>query len=49
MNDCWVNIDRKVYNVTKLLKEHPGGSRVLLDAAGTGQDAKDIFEGQQHS
>uniref|UniRef100_A0A0A9YCV1 Cytochrome b5 n=1 Tax=Lygus hesperus TaxID=30085 RepID=A0A0A9YCV1_LYGHE len=40
-NDCWIIIDNKVYNVSKFLHTHPGGSSVLLRAAGT--DSSDEF------
>lgn len=29
-SDCWVVIDKKVYNVTDFLVEHPGGDEVLI-------------------
>lgn len=25
-NDCWVVVDKQVWDVTELLEEHPGGS-----------------------
>lgn len=38
--DCWVTLyNRKVYNVTEFLEEHPAGSEVILEYAG-----KDITE-----
>ncbi|XP_061318056.1 acyl-CoA (8-3)-desaturase-like [Pezoporus flaviventris] len=37
----WLVIDRKVYDVSKFSKRHPGGSRVLSHYAG--QDATDAF------
>uniref|UniRef100_A0A8D1G282 Acyl-CoA (8-3)-desaturase n=1 Tax=Sus scrofa TaxID=9823 RepID=A0A8D1G282_PIG len=37
----WLVIDRKVYNVTKFTRRHPGGSRVISHYAG--QDATDPF------
>ncbi|KAB2067266.1 hypothetical protein ES319_A09G215300v1 [Gossypium barbadense] len=33
--DCWLIINDKVYDVTKYLKDHPGGDEVLLSATGT--------------
>ncbi|XP_048162702.1 acyl-CoA (8-3)-desaturase-like [Corvus hawaiiensis] len=37
----WLVIDRKVYDVSKFSKRHPGGSRVISHYAG--QDATDAF------
>ncbi|SCW03307.1 LAFE_0G07536g1_1 [Lachancea fermentati] len=38
--DCWVSLyQRKIYDVTRFLNEHPGGSQALLDYAG-----KDVTE-----
>ncbi|MBA0856651.1 hypothetical protein Goshw_001238 [Gossypium schwendimanii] len=45
--DCWLIINDKVYDVTKYLKDHPGGDEVLLSA--TGNDATDDFEDVGHS
>lgn len=33
-NDCWIIVEGQVYDVTKFLKEHPGGSKVILKLAG---------------
>jgi len=33
-SDLWVVIHGKVYDITKFVEEHPGGSEVLLDVAG---------------
>jgi cytochrome b5 len=49
MGDCWIIIDSKVYNVTSFMTEHPGGSLKLMDAAGTGRDAKALFDEVDHS
>mmetsp|Transcript_9628 Transcript_9628/g.14919 ORF Transcript_9628/g.14919 Transcript_9628/m.14919 type:complete len:138 (+) Transcript_9628:198-611(+) len=51
--DCWIIVGNsstggpKVYDVTKYLNDHPGGSEVLLDTGG--QDADDFFEDIGHS
>ncbi|XP_074580054.1 cytochrome b5-like [Curcuma longa] len=45
--DCWLVICGKVYDVTKFLKEHPGGDEVLL--LSTGKDATHDFEDVGHS
>uniref|UniRef100_A0A8C8EDS6 Cytochrome b5 heme-binding domain-containing protein n=1 Tax=Otus sunia TaxID=257818 RepID=A0A8C8EDS6_9STRI len=37
----WLVIDRKVYDVSKFSRQHPGGSRVISHYAG--QDATDAF------
>ncbi|XP_015280412.1 PREDICTED: fatty acid desaturase 1-like [Gekko japonicus] len=37
----WLVIDRKVYDITRFHKRHPGGSRVICSYAG--QDATDPF------
>ena len=46
-DDCWIVIDNMVCDVTKFLKEHPGGSAVILDFAG--QDATESFNDVGHS
>ncbi|KAH3671796.1 hypothetical protein WICMUC_004554 [Wickerhamomyces mucosus] len=41
--DCWVSIyNRKIYNVTEFLDEHPGGSGYILEYAG--QDITEILQ-----
>lgn len=33
-DDCWIIIENKVYDVTKWLPKHPGGSVMILNLAG---------------
>lgn len=40
-------IDKKVYNVTSFLDEHPGGEDILVDSSG--RDATREFEDVGHS
>ena len=44
---CWLAIHDKVYDVTRFLKEHPGGVDVLLEQAGS--SASEPFENVGHS
>ena len=34
VDDCWIIIENKVYDVTKWLPKHPGGSMMILNLAG---------------
>lgn len=34
-NSAWVQVGNKVYDVTDLIYEHPAGSRLILQNAGT--------------
>jgi cytochrome b5 len=49
--DCWIILgespNKKVYNVTDYLDEHPGGAEVLMEFAGA--DADEMFEDIGHS
>lgn len=45
--DCWLVVGGEVYDVTKFLKEHPGGEETLIDV--TGVDAKSDFDDVNHS
>ncbi|OQS07880.1 cytochrome b5 [Thraustotheca clavata] len=49
--DCWLIIgeanEKKVYDVTKYLDDHPGGPEIILDLAG--RDANEEFEDIGHS
>ncbi len=40
-NDCWLIIERKVYDVTKFIPDHPGGEQQIVPYCG--QDATDAF------
>ncbi|XP_012237468.1 cytochrome b5 isoform X3 [Bombus impatiens] len=46
-NNCWIVIHDFVYDCTELLKNHPGGSDVILEYAG--RDATLPFIGTGHS
>ncbi|KAJ4486303.1 FMN-dependent dehydrogenase-domain-containing protein [Lentinula aciculospora] len=39
---CWVIINKRVYDVTDFLQEHPGGSNIILKYAG--RDATNAYE-----
>uniref|UniRef100_A0A8C9DU97 Cytochrome b5 n=1 Tax=Prolemur simus TaxID=1328070 RepID=A0A8C9DU97_PROSS len=43
----WLILHHKVYDLTKFLKEHPGGEEVLREQAGG--DATENFEDVRHS
>lgn len=45
--DLWVTIHGHAYDLTKFLKEHPGGEEVLLNVAG--QDGTACFDEVGHS
>ncbi|XP_026313771.1 cytochrome b5-like [Hyposmocoma kahamanoa] len=44
---CWIIIHNTVYDVTKFLKEHPGGADCLIKYSG--QNATQAFENKGHS
>ena len=46
-DDTWIIIDNKVLDVTKFLKEHPGGEQTILDWAG--KDGTVAFDEVGHS
>lgn len=46
-NSAWIVIHSKVYDVTKFLKQHPGGDDILMDVAGS--NATNDFEDIGHS
>nr|WP_240911792.1 cytochrome b5 domain-containing protein [Thermococcus sp. M36] len=39
--DCWVVVEDRVYNVTELIDEHPGGREAIIKYCGT--NATDVF------
>ncbi|KZV68187.1 acyl-CoA dehydrogenase NM domain-like protein [Peniophora sp. CONT] len=45
VDDMWVIIDSKVYDLTRFKNLHPGGAAVLLDDEVAGQDATEAFYG----
>lgn len=47
INDCWIVLYDRVYDVTKFLYSHPGGEDVILDHAG--RDATLAFHGTGHT
>jgi len=46
LEDVWIVIHNKVYDVTHFIGEHPGGD-ILMD--GAGKDATGLFEDIGHS
>jgi NAD(P)H-flavin reductase len=46
-NDCWIIINGKVYDVTKYLDDHPGGSEIIMNLSGG--DATREFDDIGHS
>ncbi|KAI8970074.1 cytochrome b5-like heme/steroid binding domain-containing protein [Mycotypha africana] len=46
-DDLWMIVDKKVYNVTKFIDEHPGGDELLLDEGA--KDATQAFEDVGHT
>eukprot|EP00300_Choanocystis_sp_HF-7_P025666 c27731_g1_i1.p1 GENE.c27731_g1_i1~~c27731_g1_i1.p1 ORF type:complete len:148 (-),score=32.84 c27731_g1_i1:20-436(-) len=47
LKDMWVVLNGRVYDVTKFVDDHPGGSEVLLDVAG--RDGTSGFDDVGHS
>merc|ERR1712205_56348 len=47
IDDLWLVIDGKVYDVTPFMDDHPGGGEIMLGAAG--KDGTDDFEDVGHS
>ena len=46
--DCWLIIKGKVYDVSKYMANHPGGSDLLKDNSG-GKDATEDYEDADHT
>lgn len=46
LDDCWMVIFDKVYNITEFVDEHPGGDFILLEYAG--RDATHPFLSSRH-
>jgi len=46
-DDCWIVIEDKVYDITKFIRQHPGGYEIMLEQAGG--DATLAFRGVGHS
>lgn len=42
LDDCWMAVRAKVYNVTRYLEYHPGGAEQLM--RGAGKDATSLFD-----
>jgi len=47
VDNLWIAIRGKVYDVSKFLDDHPGGDEVLKDVAG--KDATDSYDDVGHS
>ncbi|KAG0459029.1 hypothetical protein HPP92_022157 [Vanilla planifolia] len=47
LNDCWLIISGKVYDITPFVGDHPGGDDVMVSS--TGKDATEDFEDVGHS
>jgi cytochrome b involved in lipid metabolism len=45
IDDLWIIVDGKVYEVTNYVDEHPGGDAIMNNAGG---DATTGFKGPQH-
>mmetsp|Transcript_17084 Transcript_17084/g.12143 ORF Transcript_17084/g.12143 Transcript_17084/m.12143 type:complete len:92 (-) Transcript_17084:32-307(-) len=40
MSDCWTVVDGLVYDITKYIRIHPGGKKIMR---GAGKDSTDLF------
>ena len=45
LNDCWLIVNNKVYDVTSFISLHPGGCEAILKNAGTDQTHSYNFHG----
>nr|KAG5708033.1 hypothetical protein BaRGS_025171 [Batillaria attramentaria] len=46
-DSCWIIVEDKVYDVTRFLRQHPGGDDIILEYAG--HDASAAFWDKGHS
>jgi cytochrome b involved in lipid metabolism len=46
-DDMWMVLHGKVYDVTKFLEDHPGGTDIMIENAGT--DVTNQFEEMSHT
>jgi cytochrome b involved in lipid metabolism len=44
-SDCWIIVDKEVYDVTEYIDDHPGGESILKYA---GRNSTAAVKGQQH-
>lgn len=44
-DDAWIIVDKKVYDITSYVDEHPGGDSILKNV---GADSSEGFHGPQH-
>lgn len=47
INDCWLLIHGKVYDVTKFMQDHPDGEEILVGVSG--KDCSVLFDEINHS
>jgi len=47
VNDCWIVVSGKVYDVTSFVDDHPGGGEIIVDVSGG--DATSDFDDVGHS
>lgn len=45
--NCWIIIDKRIYNISSYIEEHPGGIDIILQYAG--KDATDAYDEIGHS